>query len=178
MILIIDDPDTHGLIMKRVIKDIADLDADIWPLSDDPSRDQVYDSLNQLLNQRPNYKFLLLPWICQLDLTVDKLVHDLCELYTCIGCMGNQGPGSGPFSPRPHPKLRRIGCWNKLHRPIRQSTPGELDTIWVVGTSYHIDNEIHYGSSIAAAIYTAYQAQGWDYTEWNNKNTLLTNTPL
>jgi len=154
MIWILDDLETHGPIMTRVIKDICASTSEIY--NTNPSDIfNLYDILKKFYDVVDKDDLVLIPWAVKADIYLDTLVYNIADKAQIFCSAGNDNSSVLNYSPTRLPNVRVVGCLNKSLKPTQVTNYGRDDMYWVVGTSYDIDQATHSGSSISAAVCVA-----------------------
>lgn len=161
MILVLDnftDTDSHGEIICKIIKNHTNVKIRKINLSNNISNIKLYDKLKRLGYIVKNKDVLLITWATNPDPTLDLLINNIANNCSVIVSAGNFNQNIKNFSPTRSSNVTVVGCLNKSLLKASHSNYSDIDMKWIVGTSYIIEDQVQNGTSVSAAIYSAFLA--------------------
>lgn len=164
MIYILDNFDcdlSHGYLMYSVIKNHSNVQIINVHLRNDIYDIEIYQILIRLIKQVNIDDIVLIPWLKEPDHHLDYLVDALTQKCHVVVSAGNLNRNIEEFSPTRSKKVTVVGCLNKSLQKAKHSNFSHYPIKWIIGTSYIVNNITHSGTSISAAIYSAFLANSF-----------------
>jgi hypothetical protein len=165
MIYIIDEEmseDSHSSRLKKIILEHApDADITIIPIELEILVSSITDTLDNLGRIVKNTDIVLCAWCVYKNHSIDNAFSNLSQLCWVVVAAGNSGKDIKYFSPASAPGVMVIGALNKSGERASLSNfcSYSIDMNYVTGTNYHIDNFTMSGTSVSAALFSAFLSE-------------------
>jgi len=161
MIVILDDfshENTHGEMITKIVKTHSLVPIRKIHIPNIIDSDKLYGLLNNLKYITDKNDVVLITWAKEPDEQLDFIVSNLGIKTNVIVSAGNFNQNIINFSPTRTSNITVVGCLNKSLLKASHSNYSDNDMKWIVGTSYVMEEQVQNGTSVSAAIYSAFLA--------------------
>lgn len=161
MIIVLDNFEcelAHGEIICKIIKNHTRVPIRKINIPNIINSIELYELLNKLRYITSKKDVLLITWSKEPDNTLDFIVSNLGLKTNVVVSAGNDSEDINKFSPTRTTNITVVGCLNKKLQKASHSNYSDKDIKWIVGTTYDLNETIQNGTSVSAAIYTAFVA--------------------
>jgi len=158
MIYIIDNFNDHGKIMYDIIKYHTQQDITRIHLLNEIPTFELYALFTNLFDLVLDNDIIYIPWQKEKDYYLDMLATKLSTKCWVVASAGNANQDIENFSPTSANGVYAVGALNKSLVKASHSNYSSNNMQWIIGTNYTVNDSTHNGTSISAAIYTAFLA--------------------
>lgn len=174
MIYLIDEKisDTsHSKSMIDIIKNHnIDCKIELVEIDRNFTLSQLFDTIYDLMPEVLPNDIVLCAWAIPADDEIDHLFNELASCCHVVAAAGNFREPIENYSPVRAEKVIAVGTLNKTGLVAALSNYSNTKKIvWIPGTNYNIGYKVSSGTSVSAAIYTAFL----DISIRNNDKQLL-----
>jgi hypothetical protein len=158
MIYILDIPGTqHSGDMQAVVEEFTAESVELVPVEQSMSVSSIIDLISLLAIRVTRSDVVLVPWRIIKNESVDQIFGQLSEKCSVVVAAGNSSDSADDFSPASSPSLIVVSSLNKSRQPAKFSSRS-VRSVWVPGTNIVIAGKVYNGTSVSAAIYSAFLA--------------------
>ena len=177
MIYLMDEPLTetsHSRFILDIITQHTSIPITLIETPQKPLLNELYQIVEDLSSKVTPSDVVLCAWLVPGDCRVDQLFEDLCDLCWVVAAAGNFNKPIEDYSPARAEKVITVGCLNKSLVKATLSNYSETKKIvWVPGTNYNVGWKNASGTSVSAALYTAFLAVAIDNQRYDLLETLI-----
>ena len=129
-------------------------------LPTDPTYFQIYDTVKHLFTMVTTSDVVVCAWTSSSNALIDSIFEQLSNHCWVVVAAGNNSGLIENYSPARVPTVITVGCLNKSGNKASLSNFSDTKQLeWVPGTNYSVDGEMHSGTSVSAALYSAFLAE-------------------
>ena len=161
MILILDNfkgINPHGEMIHKIVSEHTECEIKKVHIPTVVDTDDLYLFFNIIKSNVDKNDIVLIPWCKVSDSILDNIVSELGTICSVVTSAGNFNQDISFYSPTRANNVTVVGCLNKSLNKATHSNYGDQVKTWIIGTSYLVEEELQHGTSISAAIYSAFLA--------------------
>jgi hypothetical protein len=122
--------------------------------------DRIVDILNKLYFSVVSSDIVFCPWAIPGNYAVDVIFSDLADRCWVVTAAGNNNESIENWTPARVENVITVGTLNKSGNKASLSNFSDTKKLeWVTGTNYKFEDRVESGTSISAALYTAFLAE-------------------
>ncbi len=164
MIYLIDQPLTetsHSRFMIDIIKQHTSVGIELVALENITVMNDIYQIIADLAPCVTARDIVLIPWCVPADYHLDALVESLTyRVQEVVVAAGNFSSPIETISPARAPLVTTVGTLNKQGLFAKLSNYSDSkEIVWIPGTNYDVGWKNSSGTSVSAALYTAWLAE-------------------
>ena len=165
---------SHSRFILDIIQKHTSTSVTLVETPQKPLLNELYQIVEDLSGKVTPRDIVLCAWIMPGVCRVDQLFEDLCDLCWVVAAAGNFSKPIEDYSPARADKVITVGCLNKSLVKASLSNYSESKKMeWVPGTNYNVGWKNAGGTSVSAALYTAFLAEAIDKQDYSVVHTLL-----
>jgi hypothetical protein len=171
MIYLLDGPKTdisHARFMEDIISEHTSEKVILIEIFLMSTIEETIHQLVQVLKLVTPRDIVFCPWALPANLRIDNVFTEMTERCWVVTAAGNKNESIEKWSPARTPNVITVGALNKSGVKASLSNYSEDKELeWVTGTNYSVGWKTGSGTSVAAALYTAFLAEAirlQDYT--------------
>jgi hypothetical protein len=163
MIYLIDtkfEQDSHSAYIIDILKQHTDVEIELIEIPEDPTYGQLHRIINELMPRVFPKDIVLCPWAVDGNELLDEHFNTLSELCWVVVAAGNFDQNIKDWTPARAEQVITVACLNKSGVKAALSNWSEdKELVWVPGTNYNVGWKNNSGTSVSAAIYSAFLAK-------------------
>lgn len=161
---------SHSAYIIDIIKEHTDVEIKLIEIPENPTYGQLYKIINGLMPKVIPSDIVLCPWAVDGDQLLDTYFNELSELCWVVAAAGNYNKNINEYTPARAESVITVACLNKSGvKAALSNWSNDKELVWVPGTNYDVGWKNSSGTSVSAAIYTAFLAE----SIVNNNSNLL-----
>ena len=165
---------SHSRFILDIIKQHTSIPITLIETPQKPLLNELYQIVEDLSSKVTPSDVVLCAWLVPGDCRVDQVFEDLCDRCWVVAAAGNFNKPIEDYSPARAEKVITVGCLNKSLVKATLSNYSETKKIvWVPGTNYNVGWKNASGTSVSAALYTAFLAEAIDKQDYSVVHALL-----
>lgn len=129
-------------------------------IPEDPTFGELYKIVIKLFYTVNSNDIILCPWAVSADDQLDELFNDLANYCWVVASAGNFNEDIKKYSPARAKNVITVACLNKSGLKAALSNWSDnKELVWIAGTNYNVGWKNSSGTSISAAVYSAFLAE-------------------
>jgi hypothetical protein len=170
------DDTSHSRYIIDIIKEHSTVPIKLIPLNLPITIGQLCQTIYDLLPVVLPRDIVLCPWAVPANEQIDDLFTELSSLCYVVVAAGNFHAPIEDYSPARVPDVITVGTLNKSGLVAALSNYSNTkEVVWVPGTNYNVGWKNSSGTSVSAAVYTAFLSVSIQQDNMDMLQTLIEN---
>lgn len=170
------DDTSHSRYIMDIIKEHSTVPIKLIPLNLPITIGHLCQTICDLLPVVLPRDIVLCPWAVPANDQIDELFTELANLCYVVVAAGNFHAPIEDYSPARVPEVITVGTLNKSGLVAALSNYSNTkEVVWVPGTNYHVGWKNSSGTSVSAAVYTAFLSVAVEHSNMSILDNLLEN---
>lgn len=151
---------SHSRYMIDIISKHTTEPVELIEISENATYGEIAKTVLSLFTKATYNDIVLCPWAVTANYYLDQIFEDLSERTWVVAAAGNFDADIKDYTPARSSGVIAVACLNKSGLKAALSNWGDSkEIIWVAGTNYDVGWKNSSGTSVSAAIYTAFLAE-------------------
>lgn len=151
---------SHSKYMCDIIKNHTSVDINIVPVHYNSTYGDIAKTIYSLFGKVIPNDIVLCPWAVPANIGLDDLFTELSDLCYVVAAAGNFKEPIENYTPARSEGVITVGTLNKSGLVAALSNySNSKEVIWIPGTNYDVGWMNSSGTSVSAAVYTAFLAE-------------------
>lgn len=150
----------HSKMLSTIISEHTSIEIRYNEIEDNSTLSSISSILTYLLDQVTSQDIVLCAWSMPYDAIVDNMFVQLTDKCWVVAAAGNNGQLIDGYIPANTRNVITVGCLNKSgNKAALSNYSADKNIVWVPGTNYSVNGILKSGTSISAALYSAFLAE-------------------